>query len=45
MILGMGAGFDMVMNQFLGTVPAAFAEGLILGESLGLRRKLLFDQY
>ena len=39
---GMGAALNMVMNQFLGTVMAAFAEGLILGESLGLPREVLF---
>jgi 3-hydroxyisobutyrate dehydrogenase/glyoxylate/succinic semialdehyde reductase len=33
----------MVMNQLLGTAMAAFAEGLVLGESLGLSRKVLFD--
>jgi 3-hydroxyisobutyrate dehydrogenase/glyoxylate/succinic semialdehyde reductase len=31
------------MNQLLGTVMAAFAEGLVLGESLGLSREVLFD--
>src|SRR6266446_6124137 len=40
---GMGASLKMVMNQFLGTVMAAFAEGLILGESLGLSREVLFE--
>ena len=39
---GMGASLKMVMNQLLGTVMAAFAEGLILGESLGLSRDVLF---
>ncbi len=39
---GMGTSLKMVMNQLLGTVMAAFAEGLILGESLGLSRELLF---
>jgi len=33
----------MVMNQLLGTVMAAFAEGLVLGESLGLSRQVLFE--
>jgi len=33
----------MVMNQLLGTAMAAFAEGLVLGESLGLSRELLFE--
>ena len=33
----------MVMNQLLGTTMAVFAEGLILGESLGLSREVLFD--
>jgi 3-hydroxyisobutyrate dehydrogenase-like beta-hydroxyacid dehydrogenase len=40
---GMGASLKMVMNQLLGTAMAAFAEGLVLGESLGLSRKVLFD--
>src|SRR6266478_8708364 len=40
---GMGASLKMVMNQLLGTAMAAFAEGLVLGESLGLSRELLFE--
>lgn len=40
---GMGASLKMVMNQLLGTLMAAFAEGLVLGESLGLSRNVLFD--
>jgi 3-hydroxyisobutyrate dehydrogenase-like beta-hydroxyacid dehydrogenase len=40
---GMGASLKMVMNQLLGTMMAAFAEGLILGESLGLSRQVLFE--
>jgi 3-hydroxyisobutyrate dehydrogenase-like beta-hydroxyacid dehydrogenase len=40
---GMGASLKMVMNQLLGTVMAAFAEGLVLGESLGLSREILFE--
>lgn len=39
----MGASLKMVMNQLLGTVMAAFAEGLVLGESLGLSREALFE--
>jgi 3-hydroxyisobutyrate dehydrogenase/glyoxylate/succinic semialdehyde reductase len=39
---GMGASLKMVMNQLLGTAMAAFAEGLILGEALGLSRDVLF---
>ena len=31
------------MNQLLGTAMATFAEGLVLGESLGLSRKVLFE--
>ena len=34
----------MVMNQLLGTVMAAFSEGLVLGESLGLSREVLFQE-
>jgi 3-hydroxyisobutyrate dehydrogenase/glyoxylate/succinic semialdehyde reductase len=33
----------MVMNQMLGTVMAAFAESLVLGEALGLPRNALFE--
>jgi len=40
---GMGASLKMVMNQLLGTAMAAFAEGLVLGESLGLSRQVLLD--
>jgi 3-hydroxyisobutyrate dehydrogenase/glyoxylate/succinic semialdehyde reductase len=40
---GTGAALKMVMNQLLGTVMASFAEGLVLGESLGLSREVLFD--
>jgi len=40
---GMGASLKMVMNQLLGTVMAAFAEGLSLGQSLGLSRDVLFE--
>jgi 3-hydroxyisobutyrate dehydrogenase/glyoxylate/succinic semialdehyde reductase len=40
---GMGASLKMVMNQLLGTELAAFAEGLVLGESLGLSREVLYD--
>jgi len=40
---GMGASLKMVVNQLLGTVMAAFAEGMVLGESLGLSRQILFE--
>jgi 3-hydroxyisobutyrate dehydrogenase/glyoxylate/succinic semialdehyde reductase len=40
---GTGAALKMVMNQLLGTAMAAFAEGLVLGESLGLSREVLFE--
>lgn len=40
---GMGTALKMVMNQLLGTELAAFAEGLILGQSLGLSREVLFE--
>jgi 3-hydroxyisobutyrate dehydrogenase/glyoxylate/succinic semialdehyde reductase len=39
---GMGTALKVVVNQLLGTVMAAFAEGLVLGESLGLSRDTLF---
>ncbi|MDB6169549.1 MAG: 3-hydroxyisobutyrate dehydrogenase/glyoxylate/succinic semialdehyde reductase [Verrucomicrobia bacterium] len=38
---GMGAALKIVINQLLGTGMAAFAEGLVLGESLGLSRSVL----
>jgi len=40
---GMGAALKMVMNQLLGTIMAAFAEGLVLGKSLGLPSEVLFE--
>jgi 3-hydroxyisobutyrate dehydrogenase-like beta-hydroxyacid dehydrogenase len=40
---GMGTSLKMVMNQVLGTFMAAFSEGLILGESLGISREVLFE--
>ena len=40
---GMGASLKMVMNQLLGTLMAAYAEGLSLGGSLGLSRDVLFE--
>jgi 3-hydroxyisobutyrate dehydrogenase/glyoxylate/succinic semialdehyde reductase len=40
---GTGASMKMVMNQLLGTQLAAFAEGLVLGQSLGLSRQILFE--
>jgi 3-hydroxyisobutyrate dehydrogenase/glyoxylate/succinic semialdehyde reductase len=40
---GMGVSLKMVMNQLLGTEMAACAEGLVLGESLGLSREVLFE--
>jgi len=40
---GTGASLKMVMNQLLGTTMAAFAEGLVFGESLGLSREALFE--
>ena len=39
----MGASLKMVMNQLLGTVMVAFAEGLALGQSLGLSHDVLFE--
>jgi 3-hydroxyisobutyrate dehydrogenase/glyoxylate/succinic semialdehyde reductase len=41
--IGMGASLKIVMNQLLGTGMAAFAEALVLGESLGLSRDVLLD--
>lgn len=40
---GQGTAIKMVINQLLANSMAGFAEGLQLGESLGLARKLLLD--
>ena len=39
---GSGASLKIVINQLLGTGMAAFAEALVLGESLGLSQAVLF---
>ena len=40
---GTGTSMKMVINLLLGTGMAAFAEAMILGEGLGISRKMLFD--
>jgi 3-hydroxyisobutyrate dehydrogenase/glyoxylate/succinic semialdehyde reductase len=40
---GTGTSLKMVMNQLLGTAMAGFAEGLLLGESLGLKHEVLLE--
>lgn len=40
---GMGAAMKMVNNLLLGGAIAAFSEGMVLGEELGISRKTLFD--
>ena len=40
---GMGTSMKMVINVLLGDAMAAFAEGMALGEGLGISRKVLFD--
>jgi 3-hydroxyisobutyrate dehydrogenase/glyoxylate/succinic semialdehyde reductase len=40
---GMGTSIKMVINLLLGNAMAAFAEGMALGEGLGISRKVLFD--
>ncbi len=40
---GKGAALKMVTNQLLGTTMGAFAEGLVLGRSLGLPLETLFE--
>lgn len=40
---GMGIAFKMVINHLLATSLLAFAEGLVLGESLGIGREVLLD--
>jgi 3-hydroxyisobutyrate dehydrogenase/glyoxylate/succinic semialdehyde reductase len=38
-----GASMKMVVNLLLGNAMVAFAEGMALGEGLGISRKVLFD--
>lgn len=40
---GMGAAMKMVMNQWLGGTMAVFAEGMVLGQCLGLSLEVLFE--
>ncbi|MGD0885746.1 MAG: NAD(P)-dependent oxidoreductase [Thermodesulfovibrionales bacterium] len=40
---GMGAAMKMVNNLLLAGAMAAFSEGLVLGESLGIARDVLFE--
>jgi 3-hydroxyisobutyrate dehydrogenase/glyoxylate/succinic semialdehyde reductase len=40
---GMGASMKMVINLLMGNAMATFAEGMALGETLGISRKVLFD--
>ena len=40
---GLGAALKLVINQLLGTTMAAFAEGIVLGQALGLNREVLFE--
>src|SRR5438874_6983127 len=40
---GTGASMKMVVNLLLGNAMATFAEGMALGEGLGISRKVLFD--
>ena len=40
---GMGTSLKMVNNLLLASSMAAFAEGLVLGEALGISRERLFD--
>jgi 3-hydroxyisobutyrate dehydrogenase/glyoxylate/succinic semialdehyde reductase len=40
---GMGTSMKMVVNVLLGNAMAAFAEGIALGEGLGISRGVLFD--
>ena len=39
----MGTSLKMVINLLMGNAMAAFAEGMALGEGLGISRKALFD--
>jgi 3-hydroxyisobutyrate dehydrogenase-like beta-hydroxyacid dehydrogenase len=40
---GMGTSLKMVVNLLIGNAMAAFAEGMALGEGLGISREVLFD--
>ena len=40
---GMGTSMKMVVNLLLGNAMVAFAEGMALGEGLGISREVLFD--
>ena len=40
---GMGTSMKMVINLLIGNAMAAFAEGITLGEGLGISRQVLFD--
>lgn len=40
---GMGVSLKLVFNLLLAETMLAFSEGLVLGESLGLKRELIFD--
>lgn len=40
---GMGTSMKMVINLLIGNAMAAFAEGMALGEGLGISRQVLFD--
>jgi 3-hydroxyisobutyrate dehydrogenase/glyoxylate/succinic semialdehyde reductase len=39
----MGTAMKMIVNLLMGNAMAAFAEGMALGEALGISRKMLFD--
>src|SRR5213596_3887959 len=40
---GMGTSMKMVINLLMGNAMTAFAEGMALGQGLGISRKVLFD--
>jgi 3-hydroxyisobutyrate dehydrogenase/glyoxylate/succinic semialdehyde reductase len=40
---GMGTSMKMVINLIMGNAMAAFAEGMALGQGLGISRNVLFD--
>ena len=40
---GMGTSLKLIVNHMLATSMAAFAEGVVLGEALGLSEAMLFD--
>ena len=41
--VGKGAAMKMLINQLLGQSMVAFAEALVMGEAMGIKKQILFD--